>query len=114
MIAAVAQVVSENVTSAEPPPLQLGARGLSWRPKKRPGGELRAHGRLQRCERNPQISDEIAPNCPQLSRSIEPGAGRPARDLQNNAKQSASEFPTNRGNMTIWNPGIGAATSLLS
>src|SRR5215813_824693 len=91
-----------------------GRSRLKLETKKRPGGGLRAHGRLQRCERNPQISEEIAPNCPQLSRSIEPGTGWPARDLQNNAKQSASEFATNRGNMTIWNPGIGAATSLLS
>src|SRR5262245_14202151 len=100
-----------------PPPSRRRSSGvleLKLETKKASGGGLRARGRLQRCERNPQISDEIAPNCPQLSRSIEPGTGRPAPDLQNNAKQSASEFATNRGNMTIWNPGIGAATSLLS
>src|SRR5262249_49430905 len=91
-----------------------GRSRLKLENKKASRRRVASVGHLQRCERNPQIYDEIAPNCPQLSRSIEPGTGRTARDLQNNAKQSASESPTNRGNMTIWNPGIGAATSLLS
>src|SRR5262249_36638711 len=80
--AAVQAGIGKNVISVE-------ATAAPRRLLLQPGGALRARGPLQRCERNPRISDEFAPNCPQLSRSIEPATGEPARDLQNKIRRNS-------------------------
>src|SRR5262249_19383534 len=56
------------------------------------------------CARNPQISDEFAPNCPQLSPSIDAAWTAPARGLQNEQNETKCvRIPDDSRTYAIWN-----------